>query len=212
MAQVFARTLGVLFVVVLGSRGENISKEFDTCTEFGNRLRDLEKGMREQKMEIDKQKDTIDTQNEVIRKLKFKVDTLQSEQKIVIDKLREKAVTNHSNHRNNIGSRFQRYLLNALDTPIGFTAYLDHTAQHLGVDQTIIFNNALFNDGAAYNSHSGIFTCPENGVYLFFFEVGSGLQNQVVAKLVANSVNQVDAIADSEYHRTHEAQGSNRLF
>ena len=88
-------------------------------------------------------------------------------------------------------------------------SYIDHFVYHLGIDQSLIFNRVLFNDGGAYNNASGIFTCPVSGVYLFFFEVGSGTQRQIVAKLVANNVNQVDAIADSEYHTSHEAQGSN---
>ena len=99
--------------------------------------------------------------------------------------------------------------MNALDTPIGFTAYLDHLVEHPGIDQTIIFNHALFNDGGAYNTRSGIFTCPKDGVYLFSFEVSIWSNRQIVAKLVANSANEVDGIADAEFHTGQEVQGSN---
>ena len=63
--------------------------------------------------------------------------------KVNQDRLYEEA-TDHVNYGENVTSRFQRYLLNALDTPTGFTAYLDHTVEHLGIDQTIIFIRALF--------------------------------------------------------------------
>ena len=122
---------------------------------------------------------------------------------VSLDKLED-----HTKQRKNMTSRFQRYLLNGLESPLGFTAYADHVIQHLGVDQTIKFNDVLFNDGGAYNNASGIFTCPVNGVYLFFFEVGNIANKQIVAKLVANNVNEVDAIADTT-RQANEAQGSN---
>ena len=105
--------------------------------------------------------------------------------------------------------RNRRLLENSVDTLVGFTAYLNHNVDHLEIDQTVVFNQILFNDGDGYNHATGIFTCPVNGVYLFYFEVGSGSQHQIVAKLVVNGDNQVGAIADSEYHAYHEAQGSN---
>ena len=213
-------------------------KEIETCSVLANRLRDLEKGMDfirqniqdlkvDHKKEIGKMKAAIDTQNEKIVRQReeivkqkiehrFEMDTLKDSwkklkihvNKVNQDRLDEEA-TDHVNHGENVTSRFQRYLLNAMDTPIGFTAYLDHTVEHLGIDQTIIFNHALFNDGGAYNTRSGIFTCPKDGVYLFFFEVSIWSNRQIVAKLVANSANEVDGIADAEFHTGQEAQGSN---
>ena len=182
--------------------------------------------------EIDKLREEVDSLKDEIDSLKlehrFEIDALKDNNRLEINKLRqeliqlkvgqadltvkkshvssdilEEIVADHTNQRKNMTSRFQRYLLNGVDTLVGFTAYIDHFVYHLGIDQALIFNRVLFNDGGAYNNASGIFTCPVNGVYLFFFEVGSGSQRQIVAKLVANNVNQVDAIADSEYHSNH---------
>ena len=108
----------------------------------------------------------------------------------------------------NIVQKRQFLLGGSVDTMIGFTAYMDHTVQNLGIDQILVFNKVLFNDGGWYNNGSGIFTCPENGVYLFFFEVCAQDGKQIVAKLVVNGVNEVDGIADNEYIQT-EGQGSN---
>lgn len=54
-----------------------------------------------------------------------------------------------------------------------------------------------------------MFTCPMDGLYVFYFSVSSnGAGHQIVAKLVVDAANEVDAIADT-YHQYHEAQGSN---
>ena len=59
---------------------------------------------------------------------------------------------------------------------LGFTAYSDHIIEHLGINQIVVFNKVLFNDGGMYNNGSGIFTCPVDGVYMFFFDVCSGVR------------------------------------
>ena len=177
-----------------------------------------------QREEIVKQNVEIAKQKEEIVKQNIEIDNLKLEHRLEMDKLTDswkkmeinmanqgrlnEAATDHAPHGENVTSRYQRYLLNA-NTPIGFTAYLDHNVDHLGIDQTIIFNRVLFNDGGAYNTRSGIFTCPRDGVYLFFFEVGSPTHRQSVVKLVADNRNEVDAIADAEFHSKQDAQGSN---
>ena len=52
--------------------------------------------------------------------------------------------------------RQQRLLLDDMDaSPVGFTAYLDHNTPNLGINQIIVFNRVLFNEGSAYNNSSG---------------------------------------------------------
>ena len=228
MVQDLIGTLLILIGVLNGTVGEwnemGIIKEVETCSVLANRLHDLEKGMRlnsqrlqdeidslklEHKFEIDNSRMEIHQLKQELMRLKGPDFTVEQAH-VSLDKHKEaEAVSDNTNQRKNMTSRFKRYLLNGLENPFGFTAYIDHNVQHLGIAQALIFNHVLFNDGGAYNNASGIFTCPVNGVYLFFFEVGSGTQKQIVAKLVANNVNEVDAIADSEYHQYHEAQGSN---
>lgn len=151
-------------------------------------------------------------------KLSTKIDSLTQElkqmkkEKIIFSKFeKQEAVKGHASDFGMSKSLRNRRLLlgNSVNTLVGFTAYLDHNVDHLGIDQTIVFNQILFNDGGGYNHATGMFTCPVFGVYLFFFEVGSGSQHQIVAKLVVDGYNRVGAIADSDYHAYDEAQGGN---
>ena len=204
----------VVFYGISGEGNEmGITEDIETISVLANRLRNLEKGMRlnsQHFQEIDKLKEEIDSLKDEIDNLKlehrFEIDALNDNNRLEINKLRqelirlkgdhapdltvkssdklEKIVADHTNQRKNITSGFQCYLLNEVDNPVAFTAYIDHFVYHLGIDQTLIFNQVLFNDGGAYNNASGIFTCPVSGVYLFFFEVGSDSQRQIVAKLV----------------------------
>ncbi|XP_060605106.1 uncharacterized protein LOC132757737 isoform X2 [Ruditapes philippinarum] len=54
------------------------------------------------------------------------------------------------------------------DVPVAFTAILDHEVRNSGIDQTVVFNKVLLNDGNAYNVHTGVFTVPKEGVYMFY--------------------------------------------
>ncbi|XP_045214790.2 heavy metal-binding protein HIP-like [Mercenaria mercenaria] len=92
-----------------------------------------------------------------------------------------------------------------------FSSYLDHNVQNLGIDHPIVYNRILINEGSAYNEHSGMFTCPVDGIYGFYFSVSTQDVNQIVAKLVVDSVNEVDGVSDT-MHDNHEAQGGNFVF
>jgi hypothetical protein len=39
---------------------------------------------------------------------------------------------------------------------IAFSSYLDHGVQNPGIDQTIIYNKIVLNEGSAYNENSGM--------------------------------------------------------
>ena len=173
--------LGVVFsLICVASRKQiemNGLNEKDTCAVLASRLHDLEQELRNLKDEHATEID--DLKKEMQRQVEEKTVPFQFEkEKLVAPELQE-VITGHEN---NGTVRNQRYLLETVDTPVGFTAYMDHSV-HLGIDQTVVFNHVLFNDGGAYNAQTGIFSCPVDGVYLFFFEVGAWHQ-QIVAKLV----------------------------
>lgn len=182
-------------------------KTAERCTDRSARIKaHLEKRINKAEKLIVKQSSEIDRLTTEVKKLK--------EEKVTFSQLRTKAADKLKGNEFDFGQtkrlRNRRFLLeDKVESFVGFTAYLDHNVNHLGIDQSIVFNNILFNDGGAYHNSSGIFTCPVTGVYMFFFEVGSGSRHQIVAKLVVNGSNTVDGIADSEYHDNHEAQGSN---
>ncbi|XP_053378706.1 uncharacterized protein LOC123526174 [Mercenaria mercenaria] len=82
---------------------------------------------------------------------------------------------------------------------IAFTVYLDHDVD-FGAHQTIKFNQIITNEGNGYSPHSGVFTCPEGGMYMFSFFVGQNdetVPRGIVAELMVNSKNVLDAIVDS---------------
>ena len=210
-------SLGTVLMLMCVFAGKEIEmREQDNCSVLSGRLQDLEEVLysKLRSLEEKQRNEYTNAINRLKQEHRIKIDNLKQE----LNRLREeKTALYHSEkqievltrHRKSGITRNQRYLLDSMENPIGFTAYVDHSVQHLGINQSIIFNQVLFNDGGAYNTGSGIFACPVNGVYLFFFEVGSGTQRQIAAKLVVNGVNNVDAIADAEYHEYHEAQGSN---
>ena len=55
---------------------------------------------------------------------------------------------------------------------VAFSAYLDHTLSNIGNDQTIEFNQIILNEGGDYDQRTGVFTCPQSGLYLIAFFIG----------------------------------------
>lgn len=77
---------------------------------------------------------------------------------------------------------------------VAFTAYIDKTISHLRINQTVPFNKVLLNDGNAFNVHTGIFSCPHSGVYLFTFNIETYGNGFIHTKLVVDGENQLDAV------------------
>ncbi|KAK3594176.1 hypothetical protein CHS0354_001336, partial [Potamilus streckersoni] len=59
------------------------------------------------------------------------------------------------------------------------------------------FSSTYLNDGNTYNIHTGIFTVPIDGTYIYTFSIIRILVNQVVAKLVVDNIEMIDATADA---------------
>ena len=78
---------------------------------------------------------------------------------------------------------------------VAFSAYLDHTIQHIGPGHTIKCNQVLLNDGNHYNTFTGTFTVPQTGVYLLTFSFGVQSTNHwTEVRLVVNNREIVDAV------------------
>ncbi|XP_052820469.1 heavy metal-binding protein HIP-like [Mya arenaria] len=60
-----------------------------------------------------------------------------------------------------------RHRRHANTRAVAFFATLTNDVQHLGVNQNIVFNNAITNVGGAYNAHQGAFIAPVKGIYVF---------------------------------------------
>ncbi|XP_052792124.1 complement C1q subcomponent subunit B-like [Mya arenaria] len=73
---------------------------------------------------------------------------------------------------------------------VAFSVWLDHSAT-LGPSQVIRFNRVITNEGSGYNVHSGVFTCPQAGMYLFaFMDLQGG--NTVVLRLQQGDVVEIE--------------------
>ncbi|KAH3736860.1 hypothetical protein DPMN_043435 [Dreissena polymorpha] len=50
---------------------------------------------------------------------------------------------------------------------VAFTAIKETTQNNIGVNQNIIFEHVILNEGGAYHAQHGIFVAPVSGYYLF---------------------------------------------
>ncbi|KAL4224119.1 hypothetical protein ACF0H5_017572 [Mactra antiquata] len=99
-----------------------------------------------------------------------------------------------------------------LEAPYAFTAMLDHNVEHSGIDQTVIFNKVLLNDGNGYNNHTGVFTAQIDGVYMFYFAFGAGYEaHRLWMHIVVDGSQKVSGVADT-LQAGHDAQGTNLVF
>ncbi|KAL3831367.1 hypothetical protein ACJMK2_023120 [Sinanodonta woodiana] len=92
--------------------------------------------------------------------------------------------------------------------PVAFSTYLTDYVSHLGINQVIKYNGVLTNEGNAYNSHTGIFTCPQDGLYLFSFFAATINNHAVWVRLMVDDINVSDAVAFSVRY-TPDNQGGN---
>ncbi|KAK3598939.1 hypothetical protein CHS0354_036255 [Potamilus streckersoni] len=52
---------------------------------------------------------------------------------------------------------------------VAFSTYLSHPLNNIGLGQVIKYDGILTNEMNAYNLHTGVFTCPRDGLYLIAF-------------------------------------------
>ncbi|XP_053376348.1 complement C1q tumor necrosis factor-related protein 2-like [Mercenaria mercenaria] len=90
---------------------------------------------------------------------------------------------------------------------VSFTAYLSQRIDHMGVGHHVVFDKILTNDGAGYNSNTGIFTVPDTGLYLFTYSVNDHFDRSML-QLVVDGSNLVDIIVDPD-SSTEEAMSGN---
>lgn len=70
---------------------------------------------------------------------------------------------------------------------VAFFAYLSRDEPTVGAHQTFVFDVDHTNIGGHYNHHTGIFTCPSHGVYVFSWSLYCQYSGHVYSELVVNS-------------------------
>ena len=75
---------------------------------------------------------------------------------------------------------------------------------HIGIGQTVVFNQVITNDGNAYNKHTGLFMAPVTGTYFFTFTIHL-YRKEINVKLVKDGTNLVGIVAHSGSYVTPDA-------
>ncbi|XP_062588227.1 uncharacterized protein LOC134249885 [Saccostrea cucullata] len=70
---------------------------------------------------------------------------------------------------------------------VAFSSYISTHETHLTEDHTIKFDKIVTNIGNHYNPHSGLFTAPQHGVYVFTWSLYCAVDGYIFSHLVVNS-------------------------
>ena len=137
----------------------HVAKDNDTggghckCTHLEKRIDSIEKEfglkLEKQRLEIDSLKTEIETLRSKNANGK-KTDNLVDRNKAIPETPKD-----FINDKRIATARPRRYLAGPYTgTVVGFTAYLDHSIVHLQMNQPVIFDKTLFNEGNSYNSQT----------------------------------------------------------
>ncbi|XP_053404107.1 uncharacterized protein LOC128558532 [Mercenaria mercenaria] len=69
---------------------------------------------------------------------------------------------------------------------VAFSAYLNRDLSNLGPRHTIQYGATVLNEGNAFNIHTGIFTVPVSGVYLFSFACEDNRNHRIYADILVD--------------------------
>ncbi|XP_052227967.1 caprin-2-like [Dreissena polymorpha] len=74
----------------------------------------------------------------------------------------------------------------AVQENVAFTAMRVPNQQHIGINQDIIFDRILTNEGGGYHPNHGVFTAPQSGVYVISSTILTWMNGEVHAAIVHN--------------------------
>uniref|UniRef100_A0A8W8LVC3 C1q domain-containing protein n=1 Tax=Magallana gigas TaxID=29159 RepID=A0A8W8LVC3_MAGGI len=71
---------------------------------------------------------------------------------------------------------------------LGFQASMKNNLENMKTRETVIFNQVSLNEGKAYDTNSGKFTAPIDGVYFFSWGILTDNGKYFVTEIVRNSI------------------------
>ena len=70
---------------------------------------------------------------------------------------------------------------------VAFYAYMNVAETNIGTHHPLIFDVPVTNYGNGYNKHTGIFTAPQSGVFVFSFTIFPDRGSSIVVNIYRNS-------------------------
>ena len=70
---------------------------------------------------------------------------------------------------------------------VAFYAYLNVAETNIGTHHPLIFDVPVTNYGNGYNKHTGIFTAPQSGVFVFSFTIFPDRGSSIAVNIYRNS-------------------------
>ena len=70
---------------------------------------------------------------------------------------------------------------------VAFYAYMNVAETNIGTHHPLIFDVPVTNYGNGYNKHTGIFTAPQSGVYVFSFTIFPDRGSSIAVNIYRNS-------------------------
>lgn len=70
---------------------------------------------------------------------------------------------------------------------VAFYAYMNVAEKNIGTHHPLIFDVPVTNYGNGYNKHTGIFTAPQSGVYVFSFTIFPDRGSSIAVNIYRNS-------------------------
>ncbi|KAL3831369.1 hypothetical protein ACJMK2_023122 [Sinanodonta woodiana] len=184
------------------SSNDVLSKLFDRMEKMETKMKEMENREDSLRQEIRILKNDLYNQKEETKRLKVLLTSVRSEN-YNIDDVRipkdnsDMEFDSKKKNNGNETTKSEFRIRQVANQPVAFSTYLTDYVHHLGIDQVIKYNGVLTNEGNAYNSHTGIFTCPQDGLYLISFFVNSMHGQPVWVRLMVDDINVSDAVGYS---------------
>ena len=70
---------------------------------------------------------------------------------------------------------------------VAFYAYMNRAERNIGTHHQLVFDVPVTNHGNGYNKHTGIFTAPRSGVYVFSFTIFPDRGSSIAVNIYRNS-------------------------